>query len=566
MPIAYSYLRFSSPEQAKGDSVRRQTEATAEWCVRNGVALDATLALRDEGVSAFRGKNREDPDVHGLAAFLRAVKTGRVPVGSYLVLENLDRLSRESIVPAVNLFTSILLAGVHVVQLAPREQTFDRAADMSAIMLAIVELSRGHSESVMKSDRCGKAWANKRKTAATKVLTRRVPVWIRYEDGKLTLDPEKAKTVRRVFGLAIDGMGLTQIARKLNEGGVPVLGRQQLADKGDKGRKHKVVWSAATVHKLLTSRATLGEYQPHRGRPGARQPVGPLLRDYYPQLITPEQFAAAQAALRSRFIVGRGRPGRHVNLFAGLLRDARGGGSYITRHHKKRESVLFPAKAAFGQGDKWVSFPLKAFESCILSRLIEVKIEDLQPDAPAPSRVETLSGRKTELEALITKWRAKMDTPELVDVVAEKLVELERERREVTERLTEAQREESSPLSEAVGQLRVVGQLLAEDNGDENRLRCRAAIRRAIESVWCLFRPGRGERAGVVQVWFRNGAHRDYIIAGRPEGANARGRRPARWHVASFAATDGLDLRKQADVKKVERLLAKLTLAGTPNR
>ena len=26
-PIAYSYIRFSHPEQSKGDSLRRQTEA-----------------------------------------------------------------------------------------------------------------------------------------------------------------------------------------------------------------------------------------------------------------------------------------------------------------------------------------------------------------------------------------------------------------------------------------------------------------------------------------------------------------------------------------------------------
>jgi hypothetical protein len=26
VPLAFSYLRFSSPEQAKGDSIRRQTD------------------------------------------------------------------------------------------------------------------------------------------------------------------------------------------------------------------------------------------------------------------------------------------------------------------------------------------------------------------------------------------------------------------------------------------------------------------------------------------------------------------------------------------------------------
>jgi hypothetical protein len=33
---AYSYIRFSSPEQAKGDSFRRQSEKAAAWAAKNG--------------------------------------------------------------------------------------------------------------------------------------------------------------------------------------------------------------------------------------------------------------------------------------------------------------------------------------------------------------------------------------------------------------------------------------------------------------------------------------------------------------------------------------------------
>jgi hypothetical protein len=35
-PIAFSYLRFSRPEQAKGDSVRRQAEAADAWASGTG--------------------------------------------------------------------------------------------------------------------------------------------------------------------------------------------------------------------------------------------------------------------------------------------------------------------------------------------------------------------------------------------------------------------------------------------------------------------------------------------------------------------------------------------------
>src|SRR5262245_48096950 len=55
-PLAYSYSRFSSAEQAKGDSLRRQEEARDAWLAKAGAKLDTSLTLRDEGVSAFSGK------------------------------------------------------------------------------------------------------------------------------------------------------------------------------------------------------------------------------------------------------------------------------------------------------------------------------------------------------------------------------------------------------------------------------------------------------------------------------------------------------------------------------
>ena len=91
-PKAYSYKRFSTPAQADGDSLRRQTAMAEAWAERIGVPLDTELQLTDEGVSAYAGANR---DVGALGAFVEAVQDGRVPQGSWLLVENLDRISRE---------------------------------------------------------------------------------------------------------------------------------------------------------------------------------------------------------------------------------------------------------------------------------------------------------------------------------------------------------------------------------------------------------------------------------------------------------------------------------------
>src|SRR5689334_10331983 len=91
-PRVYSYLRFSTREQQLGDSYRRQNELRKLWLERNGYELDQTLCFEDVGVSSFRGKHAKDGE---LAVFLEMVQAGQIERGSILLLECLDRFSRE---------------------------------------------------------------------------------------------------------------------------------------------------------------------------------------------------------------------------------------------------------------------------------------------------------------------------------------------------------------------------------------------------------------------------------------------------------------------------------------
>src|ERR1044072_3408930 len=78
---AYSYVRFSTPEQAKGDSYLRQTEKAAKYALEHGLTLDTELTFEDLGVSAFRGRNAS---TGRLGEFVNAVEDGRIAPGSYL--------------------------------------------------------------------------------------------------------------------------------------------------------------------------------------------------------------------------------------------------------------------------------------------------------------------------------------------------------------------------------------------------------------------------------------------------------------------------------------------------
>ena len=46
VPKAYSYMRFSTAKQSKGDSLNRQTMMAREWAERHDIPLDTELIPR----------------------------------------------------------------------------------------------------------------------------------------------------------------------------------------------------------------------------------------------------------------------------------------------------------------------------------------------------------------------------------------------------------------------------------------------------------------------------------------------------------------------------------------
>ena len=158
---AYSYIRFSTPQQLKGDSMRRQLEASRAYAKQHDLILDESL--RDIGVSAFKGKNATEG---ALKKFIELVEAGRIERGSILILESLDRLSRQQVFTALGLFSSILSAGIEIVTLSDGQHyTAESINDVGQLMFSLISMSRSHEESAVKAKRVSASWENRRKLA-----------------------------------------------------------------------------------------------------------------------------------------------------------------------------------------------------------------------------------------------------------------------------------------------------------------------------------------------------------------------------------------------------------------
>src|SRR5579875_3217824 len=110
-----SYLRYSRGHQKQGRSEKRQHTTAADYCARKGWVLDDSI-YADRGVSSYRGDNAA---TGRLGDFLNDIKAHKVKPGDVLIVESLDRLSRQDIDDAFDLFRGILRAGVEIVTLDP---------------------------------------------------------------------------------------------------------------------------------------------------------------------------------------------------------------------------------------------------------------------------------------------------------------------------------------------------------------------------------------------------------------------------------------------------------------
>ena len=244
------------------------------------------------------------------------------------------------------------------------------------------------------------------------------------------------------------------------------------------------------------------------------------------------------------------------------------------RHSAKNPAAIVPMASLQGRGQKWASFPVQQFETALLSRLRELKASDLEDANDANKKVDALEGRLRDLDALMGQWKAKMDNAAIVDLVAEKLGELNTERKRVVADLESAKREAASPLSDSLDELNSLAGVLAKDGGDETRLKVRAAIRKIVSGVWVLLVKNGKTRIAAVRVMFGTERARDYLIAytDSPKPGNGKPKSPgklvtyafkqrANVSVMHFDKPDtiefaGLDLREKDDAVRVEKVLA----------
>lgn len=245
--------------------------------------LDESLSLRDEGLSAYHQRHVKQG---ALGAFLLAVDEGRIPRGSVLVVEGLDRLSRAEPIQAQAQLAQIINGGITVVTASDGREYSREAlkAQPMDLVYSLLVMIRAHEESDTKSKRVTasirrlcEGWKNG--TYRGLIRNGRDPEWLHWTGTAWDLVPDRVEAVRRALDLYRQGLGGGRTSKRMHAEG------RAMTVAGVAGQQ---------LYRLIRQPALRG---------AKRISVAGedyLLEDYYPRLLSDAEYADLQVLASQR--------------------------------------------------------------------------------------------------------------------------------------------------------------------------------------------------------------------------------------------------------------------------
>lgn len=537
MALVYSYIRFSTTKQANGDSLRRQQEGE-KW-IEDNKHTKASLTLHDLGVSAFRGANKH---AGALRTFLDLVESGKVEKGSILLVEHLDRLSREGVQYALPLFLQIINAGVRIAVLKPTPYVYGDSQDTNQqlieLLMPLVYFHLAHVESVRKSDNLGNAWKEKRRKAVEngEKFDRRCPSWLKWseDEGKFVKKPGW-EAIPFIYRKAAEGWGQTKTLEAL---------QSQFTPLGWSGS-----WNSSFIQSVLNNPSVRGIRKQYTfNEEGKRIPAGDPIEGYYPRVVEDPLYYDAQAKKKGRSR-NKGPDSEFVNVFKGLLINANDESAFhcasssdgnggrqrrlVSYKHKKKKVGADPTSVDYEQVERAVLFFLR-----------ELTIEDVRPIADQSQLVEKLQ-EKAGILARLSELESEVVDPQVAGLptVLRSVERLERKKSEIDEEIERLRQDEVS--GEPLDKAQTLLQKLDSTTGDDLqilRLKLRSVLATLIESIYVKPEKWKGRVYAIVQVNLVDGRFRHIIVG---DGHAAAALEP----LATDTLCPVLDLRNPASAK-----------------
>jgi len=449
--ITALYVRVSTEEQAReGQSIESQIDRLTAYAKFQG--WQNVQIFADEGESA---KDMKRPEMQRL---IRLIKADKVAVVATIAV---DRLSRN----LLDMLQFVELCEAHNTAYVCAALNFDTSTPIGRMVLQILaafaEFERSMIATRVKTNMLDIAQKKKRYMAVP-------PLGYTFDENKnLVIVPEEAEWVRRAADRFVAGHGYRDIAKWLNEKGVPT--------------RKGAPWDAGTVRQILTNELYVGRLVWNRrfydkdGKTRWRDPSEWVVHDNaHPAILTPEQWAEIQARITRRMPKGGERQMKY--RLSGLLRCGDCGAAMVSRRYGNKgphkDRIIFVCSSYQKNGGCRFHYifmdEADAAVYEILERFaggkVEVPAEDLQKAAQAAEQ-----DYERRMAAIDAKFQRQIQAFEN-GLISERDLLMARERVEKERELLEQSRQRTkAPAEDHIRQsiLNQAKQLLwLWDNGD----------------------------------------------------------------------------------------------------
>ncbi|MCE8036448.1 recombinase family protein [Halomonas sp. MCCC 1A11062] len=322
MTKAIAYVRYSSAIQSKGDSIERQRSPLEAFESRFNVKVDEIYT--DEGISSYRGDNIKKGR---FSEILEKIDNQEIKPGDFLVIESIDRISRQELNKTAKILQDILEKGIKIYTTIDEKlyNYEDKERDLENYLMIGLIAKRANEESETKSKRRRSAW-NKTKKLAEKGevfnTKQNTPYGLEVVDGKFRIIEEEAKEIRFIIQ-NLKYEGASQSIRKVNE-----------------WSKRK--WQSKHIAHFMKNQYIRGAYRAQR-RVDGKKVHERYIENYYPKIVSDSDFYEAKKAMESRRVkveYGNKSVG-NLNIFKHCIKCAKCGSTMIFMKNRNPRGVWY---------------------------------------------------------------------------------------------------------------------------------------------------------------------------------------------------------------------------------
>ena len=237
------YARLSKEDGDKGesDSILNQKQLLQEYIVNESDIQFVDFYIDD----GFSGTNFERPSFNKM---LEDIKKGKIDC---VVVKDLSRLGRNYVEVGKYIETIFPMLNVRFIAITDNLDSYKNPSSMNNLIVPF--------KNIINDEYC-RDISNKIKASLNikrkqgKFIGSFAPYGYKkdpIDHGKLLVNEEQAIIVKRIFKMFLSGKGILQIARELNNEGIP-------SPSAEKNNSESSLWCSKTIRRILTAQVYIG--------------------------------------------------------------------------------------------------------------------------------------------------------------------------------------------------------------------------------------------------------------------------------------------------------------------